>query len=226
MFVNSAGSQKIQESNCVFCSAAGAVNLCNGTATYTSENAASSTGSLQNAMSSATGKGQAARVIEFVEANTNRKATNLVETEIPLSEALEKMKSMPDKTVFVIHVSGKVHDDEGSKSHWLNALRVTSSAEAGLRFFDFQTNRELPKALKGAMHTDPSWVGARNPSSSTAPFIGIVEQGDLSSDKQRAIMTGKTPDPTAHRSMHRAVQRGTFVTKEATAVKVLAFPPA
>ena len=222
-FVNTSESQKTQESNCAFCSAAGAVNLTRGYSEVTSSDVAEKLGVGQSALQSAKG-GQAENIIKFVKAETKRKCCKLVENETTLITALDEMKKQPSKTVFALHVSGKITDN-GKVSHWLNALSLNGPHGRELRFFDFQTNRDLPRGLKSAMRADPSWVGSKNPASSLSPFVGIVGQDELSADKQKALLWGREPDTTAHRAMHGAVQAGTFQKDHSTAVEVLAFPP-
>ena len=189
----------------------------------TSSDVAGKLGVGQSAFQNAEG-GQAENIIKFVEKETKRKCCRLVENETKLTTALDEMKKQPSKTVFALHVSGKISDNTIA-SHWLNALSVNGPHGRELRFFDFQTNRNLPKRLRSAMYGDPSWVGSKNPASSLSPFVGIVAQDELSSDKQKALSWGRKPDTTAHRAMHGAVQAGTFQKDHSTAVEVLAFPP-
>lgn len=226
MHVNASDRVKTQESNCAFCSAAGAVNLTFGSSRYSSKDVADLVGSGQSAMASTGGGGQAAKIISFVEAKTkpSRKAVRILDSETKLPQAIQKMKEFPPNTVFAIHISGQTV--VGDKcSHWLNALLTKGSSDKVLRYFDFQTNRVLSKEWKGPLYGDPTMVGGANPSSSMNPFVGIVAQDEMLATKANALQHGQTPDGTAHRGLHVAQQSGTFLPNASTADDVIAFPP-
>lgn len=227
MHVNAAERLKAQETNCAFCSAAGAVNLILGSSRHTSSDVSKFFGSIfQGSMSSASGGGQTSNIIQFVESKTNqkRKAIMAIDSEISLTDAINRMKNFPARTVFVMHIFGMT--DVGDKcSHWLNAILTTESGDRALRYFDFQTNRVLSKEQRGAMHQDPTMIGGANPSSSLSPFVGIIAQDELLAAKQQDLMYQRPPNATAHRALHAARQKGTFLLNTSEARTLIAFPP-
>ena len=220
MHVNSAASYGNQTSNCLFCTAAGVVNLVQGSSVTTSSNAASASGSFENSMSSASGDGQSAKLIDFIAGALAppREAVELVEQETPWVVARDLMRDMPAGTVYAVHISGPVMEGSGNKSHWLNAMRVNDQPDRCLRFFDFQTMRAVPRRIASSLHPG-GWVGSENPSSSLSPFIGIVQQ-EADTPKQWQQL----PDQ-AHHSLHRSVQAGSFTESEASVSSIIAFPP-
>ncbi len=227
-FVNASRGVSAQKENCALCSAAGAVNLTIGSSRYSSNDVASLTG-VATAGAFAAVAGHEEAIIAFVEAKTqpSRTAASIVETGTPLADAIDAMLAQPIGTVFVLHLSGKTVasvDDPNTNSHWLNAILVENGGAGELRYFDFQTNRKLPNAERSRFLR--SWVGGANPSSSLAPFIGIVGQAELSFEKRRLGGIGQELDEGAHRTMHAAHQAGTFLPETTTAQTILAFPPA
>lgn len=226
MPVNSAIYENIQQTNCAFCSAAGAVNLTLGHSLYTTQNVQNFSGGGQGSMASAAGDGQDKKIIGFVEHYTRpaRKSIITVASKIELPKAIKDMKLLPERTVFALKIDGRTASG-ATPCHWLNALRINNAGERTLRYFDFQTVRDVPRRLKGGVWQDPTMVGGKNPSTSVQPFVGIIGQNELFAAKSYRLQHGDTPDPMAHRSLHAAVQSGTFLPQASFALTVIAFPP-
>ncbi|BBP84150.1 hypothetical protein PHLH8_37920 [Pseudomonas sp. Pc102] len=183
--------------NCAACTAAGAVNLTLGHSSISSSHVAQArnTGDCQTTMGPDT-KAQAIAIADYVAVNAGRKAIHSGDS-LDRTDAEAWMRGQPEKTVFAVLASGFVPHDSENKCHWLNAILAGGT----LRYFDFQTMR--PSRLGG------DFVGSRNPSTSTAPFVGVITQSQNDAN---------------HWQMHSAQQPGSF--DGSVKLTVIAFPPA
>lgn len=210
-FTNTAQSTKqvwltqrsASQSNCEFCTAAGACNLVLGTNMFTSGDAAQFAG-LDDKKPAGGISQQCVRIEAFVVNKLRRRCVTFgsAAAEAPCAETLAWMQAQLDGTVFAVYASGTALGLR--RSHWLTAMRSGS----GLHFFDFQTNREYRDKPVFGKNAFP---GGRNPSSCRMPFVGVITQLGATSSKDL-----HSSDPLR--------QTGMFDPSDTTMV-VLAFPP-
>jgi len=186
--------------NCVMCTAAGAVNLAIHTQLTTRDIAGLVPSMKRTAADGYSVDMQAADLTAFVCEKTGRGSQQLGKmakaferaddstNEKPYPEAAHWMQAFADGTVYAVYVSGFLSGGNHSKSHWLNAIKAGGT----IRFFDFQANRALQALGQAA-------TGGQNPASARVPILGITSQTeggsswDMHSDQQAgAFDTGRT----------------------------------
>jgi hypothetical protein len=203
-YVNTGGTaqwyklRSASDRNCAACTAAGVINLINGHGSVTTGAVAKERGVADNVATMGGGTDeQAASIIAFVKNHSDRtwKKGGSGKKELPYSVALTFMESFPDHTVFAVCISGPVQGTR--RCHWLNAIKAGGT----IRYFDFQSNREL------------NLPGNKNPATSSNPILGIETQHTIRTTTQTT------------RSLHSSDQAGVFDVNQSSCI-VIAFPPA
>lgn len=202
MYVNGAQAWRYQPErgyssrNCAACTAAGAVNLTIGRSEISSGMVAATRKMADCDISMGEDVGQQIEnIAAYVKDKTRRKCLRSPAGETARDAVESWMKTQPDGTVFAVDAFGHVTAAGKTIGHWLNAIL----AGGKLRYFDFQPMRE---------GSGTAFVGAKNPATSTAPFVGVVTQ--------------TRSDATTH-NMHATVQAGSF--DDGVELIALAFPP-
>lgn len=192
-------------SNCVSCTASGAVCLINHShSSVTSELAqqfAYRVRGVPGASSYEMGlhlTEQLKNTAEFVHAQVGRRAIWSPE-KMPLQAAVNWMSLFSVGTVFVVAARGYVAGCPVENFHMLNAI---NNGNENIAYIDFQSNRQQ---LTG--NTFTSFPGHAGPATSNMPFISVTTQQHATSSHQ----------------MHATHQPGTF-NPTTVRLTILAFP--